>query len=155
MLEHAPATSPLNAANAPATGLPAASVRAQVLVVIGAVVVTAVALAAVLAVVNRAEWWRGYAAASIAAFLATGASLVPMAIGLRRGGPALVQMFMLSSGVRGAVALGIAALAVGAGKYPLVPTLALVIPYYLVLLGVESAILSRGHKPPPPSATKH
>jgi hypothetical protein len=149
MLEHAPASNPLSAANAPAPA--ATSIRPLVLVVIGAVVGTAVALAAVLTLVNRPEWWRGYAAASIAAFLAAGASLVPLAIGVRRGGPAVVQMFMLSSGVRGAVALGIAALAVGAGNYPLVPTLALVIPYYLVLLGVEAAILSRGPKPTPPT----
>jgi hypothetical protein len=151
MLEHAPAN-PLRAANAPAPAA-AASIRPLVLVVIGAVVGTAVALAAVLVLVNNSEWWRGYAAASIAAFLAAGASLVPLAIGVRRGGAAVVQMFMLSSGVRGAVALGIAALAVGAGKYPLIPTLALVIPYYLVLLGVESALLTRGSKSTPP--TKH
>ena len=145
MLDHAAPTSPTPTAPPPAT----AALRPLVVGVIGGVIGTAVVLAAVLVVVNRTDWWRGYAAASVAAVLAAGASLVPLAYGVRKGGPAVVQMFMASSALRGVVALGIASLAVGVGRYPLVPTLALVIPYYLALLAIETACLSRGLKPNP------
>ena len=55
-------------------------------------------------------------------------------------------MFMVSTAIRAVVALGIAALAVGVGNYPAIPTFALVMPYYLALLAVETAILARGPK---------
>jgi hypothetical protein len=97
-------------------------------------------------VINRPEWWRGYLPATIAAALAAAASLVPLVVGLRRGGALLVQLFMWSSAVRGVVALGTCALAVGVGRYPALPTFVLVMPYYLALLGIETAILSRGLK---------
>ena len=143
MLDYANPTAP-TPADRPTGGL-----RSLVLAVLGCIAGTAVVLAAVLFVVNRADWWRGYAAASIAAFLAAGASLVPLAVGVRRGGPAVVQMFMASTALRGVVAMGICALAVGVGGYPLIPTLALIIPYYLALLAIETACLSRGLKPNP------
>jgi hypothetical protein len=118
-----------------------------VVAVVGGVIGTAAVLAALLVVVNRADWWRGYVAATVAVVLAAGASLVPLAWGLRRGGPAVVQTFMASSALRGAVALGVAALAVGVGRYPTLPTFVLVMPYYLVLLAVETACLARSVKP--------
>src|SRR5687768_1386422 len=133
------------ASNAPSAHA-AVSWRALVLASAASVVGIAIFLAGVLAVVNRPEWWRGYGAASIAAALAAGASLVPLVIGVRRGGALLVQLFMWSSAVRGVVALGICALAVGVGRYPSLPTFVLVMPYYLALLGIETAILSRGLK---------
>jgi hypothetical protein len=37
----------------------------------------------------------------------------------------------------------VSALAVGVGKYPAVPTFAMLIPYYLALLAVEAACLAR------------
>ena len=141
MLDHATPTTPAQPAPPPPAAL-----RTLVVGAVGGVVVTAAVLAAVLVVVNRADWWRGYVAASVAAALATGASLVPLTYGLRKGGAAVVQMFMASSALRGAVAIGIAALAVGVGGYPALPTLGLVIPYYLALLAIETACLSRGIK---------
>ena len=126
-----------------------ATPRQLVLGVLAGVLGTAVFLGGILFVVNRPDWWRGFAAASVAAFLAAGVSLVPLVIGVRRGGAAVVQMFMASTGLRAVVALGICALAGGVGKFPLVPTLALVIPYYLALLAVETACLARGLKPSP------
>jgi hypothetical protein len=103
-------------------------------------------LAGVMVLVDRAEWWRGYTAATVATVLAAGTSLVPLAFGIRRGGPALVQMFMVSSATRAAIAIGLTALAVAVGRYPALPTFALLIPYYLVLLAIETACLARGSK---------
>jgi hypothetical protein len=114
--------------------------------VIGAVLGTAAFLAGVVFLAGRPDWWRGYVAATVATVLAAGASLVPLAWGLRRGPAMLVQMFMASTAIRAAVALGVAALAVGVGNYPAVPTFALVVPYYLALLAVETASLARGMK---------
>ena len=115
---------------------------AVVLTVLG----TAVFMAGVVFVVGRADWWRGYAAATVAAALAASASLLPLWWGLRQGPAMLVQMFMVSTGLRAVVALGIAALAVGVGNYPVVPTFVLVMPYYVGLLAVETASLARGLK---------
>lgn len=114
--------------------------------VLGTVLGTALFLAGVVFLVGRPEWWRGYTAATVATVLAAGTSLVPLAWGIRRGPGWLVQMFMVSTGVRAAVALGVAALAVGVGDYPAVPTFALVMPYYIALLAVETASLARGLK---------
>jgi hypothetical protein len=114
--------------------------------VAGTVLGTAVFLAGIVFVIGRPDWWRGYAAATVATVLAAGASLLPLAWGLRRGPGMLVQMFMVSTGLRAAVALGVAALAVGVGGYPVVPTFVLVMPYYLALLAVETASLARGSK---------
>ena len=97
---------------------------AFLLAVVGTVVGIAAFLGCVMVVVNRVEWWRGYVAASIAAALATAASLVPLVIGIRRGGALLVQMFQISSAVRGFITIGICALAVGVGRYPSLPTFA-------------------------------
>ena len=114
--------------------------------VVAVVLGTAAFLAGVVFLVGRPDWWRGYAAATVATVLAAGASLVPLGWGVRRGPAMLVQMFMVATMLRAAVALGVAALAVGVGGYPAVPTFALVLPYYLALLAVESVSLARGLK---------
>ena len=115
--------------------------------VVGTVVGLAGFMAGALWLVDRADWWRGYVAATIATALAAGASLVPLAWGLHRGAAVMVQMFMASTAIRAAVALGISALAVGVGGYPAIPTFALLLPYYLGLLVVETACLARGRTP--------
>lgn len=115
--------------------------------VVGTVLGMALFLAGVMFVVGRPDWWRGYTAATVAIVLAAGASLVPLAWGIRRGAGMLVQMFMASTAIRAAVALGVAALAVGVGGYPAVPTFMLLVPYYLVLLAVETACLARSMRP--------
>jgi hypothetical protein len=135
---------PTLASHSPET--PGQSPRALVFAAVGTVIGTAAFLAGVMVVVNRAEWWRGYTAASIAAALAAASSLVPLVIGVKRGGALLVQMFMMSSALRGFIAIGSCALAVGVGRYPALPTFVLVIPYYLALLAIESLMLSRGLK---------
>jgi hypothetical protein len=114
--------------------------------VIAGVLGTAVFLGGVMVLVGKPDWWRGYTAATVATVLAAGMSLVPLALGIRKGGPMLVQMFMVSSATRAALAIGLTALAVGIGKYPALPTFALLIPYYLVLLALETACLTRGLK---------
>ena len=114
--------------------------------VVVAVLGAAAFLAGIVFLVGRPDWWRGYVAATVAAVLAAGVSLVPLAWGIRRGPSMLVQMFMAATALRAAVALGVAALAVGVGGYPAVPTFALVLPYYLALLAVESVSLARGLK---------
>ncbi len=129
------------------TRSPAAQWRSLWIGVTLAVIGAAAFLGAAVFLVGRADWWRGYVAATVAIVIAAGASLAPLAWGIRRGGPGLlVQMFMASTAIRGAVALGLAGLAVGVGNYPAVPTFTLLVPYYLALLLVEAASLARGLK---------
>lgn len=132
--------------SSPASAARWRSLRAGVVVTVAGM---ALFLAGVMFVVGRADWWRGYTAATVAIVLAAGASLVPLAWGVRgseRGGAVLVQMFMASTAIRAAVALGVSALAVGVGHYPAVPTFMLLVPYYLALLAVETACLARSVK---------
>jgi hypothetical protein len=114
--------------------------------VAGATLAAAVVLASVVFLVARPDWWRGYAAATVATMLAAAASLVPLSVGVRGNAAQLVRMFMAATGTRAAVAIGLCALAVGVGRYPAIPTFALLIPYYLALLAAESACLARGLK---------
>jgi hypothetical protein len=114
--------------------------------VVGATLAAAVVLAMVVFLVARPDWWRGYAAATVCTVLAAGASLVPLWVGVRGTAPQLVQMFMIATASRAAVAVGLSALAVGVGHYPTIPTFALLLPYYLALLAAETSCLARGLK---------
>ena len=114
--------------------------------VVGATIGAAAVLAAVMFLVARPDWWRGYAAATVATVLAAAASLVPLWAGVRGPAGQLVSMFMASTATRGFVAVGLSVLAIAVGKYPTVPTLALLLPYYVTLLAVETACLTRGLK---------
>ena len=109
-------------------------------------VATAIFLAAAVFLVARPDWWRGYAAASVATVIAAAASLVPLWIGVRSTPQQFILMVMASSAARALFAIGLAALAVGVGRYPAVSTLLLLVPYYLALLAVETACLAKGLK---------
>lgn len=119
----------------------AAARRSLMRAVVTAIVGCAAALAAVLLLVNRGDWWKGYAAATIASALAAGLSLIPLLKGLNKGFSGFVPAVMVATGVRTLVAVGGCMLAVIAGKYPAVPTFMLMMPYYMVLLGVETTSL--------------
>jgi hypothetical protein len=114
--------------------------------VVGATVAASVVLALVMFLVARPDWWRGYAAATVCTVLAASASLVPLWFGVRGTALQLLQMFMIATASRAAVAVGLSALAVGVGHYPTVPTFALLLPYYLALLAAETGGLTRGLK---------
>lgn len=112
-----------------------------------ATIATAVGLAALLLLVNQPNWWRGYLAASVASVFAAVLSLPPLLWGARRGYAGLIPGAMIAAGVRGAVCVGVAMLAVGAGHYPRTPTFLLILPYYFALLAVETMCLARLNLP--------
>lgn len=109
--------------------------------VVIAFVMTAAALAGIVFLLGREEWWRGYTAATVAGALAAGLSLVPLWKGLGKGMSAMVPAVMAATAVRTAAALGGCVLGIVAAHDPAVPTLALVVPYYVALLWIESATL--------------
>ena len=111
--------------------------------VVGAVVGCAAILAILLVLVANPLWWRGYLAATLASILAAGLSLIPLRMGLHRGFSGVMNGFLAASGVRFFVALGAAALAVGVGDYPKIPTFCLVLPYYLATLASEALVMAR------------
>lgn len=100
-------------------------------------------LAAILALVNRADWWQGFAAAALASVLAAAVSLVPLAWGLRRGMGQMLGAYFLSAALRAIVSLTACVLAIVAGHYPAAPTLLLMVAFYFVLLTIEAAYLGR------------
>jgi hypothetical protein len=114
--------------------------------VVFSTIAAAALLGAVVFLAGKPDWWRGYVAASVATAIAAAASLVPLWVGVRGAPQQLILMVMASSAARAFFGLGLAALAVGAGRYPSVPTLVLMIPYYLALLGTETACLAKGLK---------
>ncbi len=105
---------------------------------------TAAATALVMALVARVDWWRGWTAATVAGLLAAGASLIPLVIGLRNGYSGLMSGFLAAIAVRMLVSIGAVLIAILAGHYPAVPTIAMLVPYYLGTLAVEAWTLSRG-----------
>ena len=121
----------------------AAARRGLMREVAGTMLITMVALAAVLFLVAKPDWWQGYAAATVASGLAAGLSLIPLMKGLNKGFSGLVPAVMAATGVRTLVVVGGCVLAVVAGHYPAVPTLMLMMPYYLALLGVETTYLMK------------
>jgi hypothetical protein len=117
--------------------------RQLVLAIAGALLGTAAALSAVLALVNEPSWWRGLFAASIASTLAAVASVLPLVWSLRRGINQRVAGFFMASGLRMIVSLGACLLAINAGRYPAKPTLLLMVVFYFAVLAVEATLVAK------------
>jgi hypothetical protein len=125
------------------SGLPASEVtgrlvRTTALAVVGA----AAAVALVLVLVNRADWWRGLLAASVVTVLSAAASFVPLAWGLRRGLYQATAGSFAAMGVRAAVALGGGVLVVKTLGYPAAPTLLLLVVFYFAVLAAETYVIA-------------
>jgi hypothetical protein len=110
---------------------------------LAALALAAAALAAMLLLVNRLDWWRGFLAASVVAVLSTVATIFPLLWALRGNAQRMVAGYFIATGVRLLVSLGGCGLAILAGGYPAAPTLLLLVPYYFVLLAVETAYVGR------------
>lgn len=111
-----------------------------------ACVLCAVLVACALTLVGRADWWRGFAAATVVTVMATVASVPIIAWSLRVGAQRAdlaTAAFFVAAAVRAGVSLGAALVAVRAGDYPKAPTLLLVVPYYFALLAAETFVLVR------------
>lgn len=107
---------------------------------IGSVVVAAI-LAAVLALVGRPDWWRGYAAGVVAGFASLLASALPVTALFRHPLPTLLGGFMVA-GVLRAVVLGtIVILAIRVGGYPENPTLLFAGLMYFAMVSIEGFLL--------------
>lgn len=123
---------------------PATLTAGRLLAVVAlALLATAAVLAGVLTLVNRADWWRGFAAASIASLLGAAAAVVPVLLTLRRSMQALVAGHFASALLRAAVSLGACLLAVHAGDWPRRPTLLLMVPYYFAGMAAEATLVGR------------
>jgi hypothetical protein len=103
---------------------------------------TALVMAALLVLVNRAEWWRGFLAASVVSALSAMVSLAPLLWGLRGGSGRAPAGVLAATGVRAGLSIGGCALAVGVGGYPAVPTFLIMMAFYLSILATETAVLS-------------
>lgn len=144
---HSPASS--DAAPASAAPCPVGAVLRMVAL---AMVVTAGVLAGVLFLMNRPDWWRGFAAASVASLLASAASAPAIAWGIRRARskPELAAAgYFVAAALRATVSLGGAAAAVWLGGYPKTPTFLLALPFYFSLLGAETLLMTRALRTQP------
>lgn len=114
-------------------------IRTTVLALIG----TAAVLAGLLALVDRADWWRGLLGAGIISALATAGSLPPLVWSFRRGLNQRVAAYFTATGLRASIALAGGVLAVKVGTYPAAPTLLLMVVFYFAILAAETTCLAK------------
>ena len=131
--------------------------------VAAALIVTALAIVAVLVLAGRPDWWRAFLAASVVSVAAAAASVVVVAWGLRTGlkhPEILTSAYVASMLVRAVVSLGGGVAAIVLGKYPLTATLMMIFPYYLSILAAETIVVARllrttaPQPPEPPAASQ-
>ncbi len=126
---------------------PASVYRPTILTLVLAVTV----LAGVVALFGRDGWWQAFAAASVAAIVATAVTLPLLASSLRLppdlAGPRVLAVGML----RAMVTLGVAGAAVLVAETPMRPTALMAVGLYFALLTAETLAASRvvATQPPP------
>lgn len=108
----------------------------------GALAVAAGILACLLVLINKPDWWRGFLAAGVVSVLATAISLVPLLWGLKRDLHKAAAGFLAATGLRMMISLGGCTLAVLVGGFSAVPTMLLMMGFYLTVLAAEVLLLS-------------
>lgn len=103
---------------------------------------TAVLLAGAMVLLNRPDWWKGLAGATVISVLSAVISLPPLLIGLRYGLNGGLIGALAAAALRAIVSIGLALVAVKASNYPKVPTLLLMATYYVAILAAESSALA-------------
>lgn len=103
---------------------------------------TAGLLAGMIVLINRPDWWRGLLAAGVISVIAAGVSLVPLLWGLRGGLNRAPAGFLAAMGARFILSLGGCMLAVFAGGYPGIPTVVLMLCFYMAVLAAEVFVLA-------------
>lgn len=117
--------------------------RRMVVAAATAVLATTALIAAILVLVNRHEWWRGFLAAALVGSLTAVISVPPLVWSLRRGLYMAVGGYFATAGCKMLVSVGGGLLAVFAGGYPPLPTFLLIVVFYLALLAAETAVVAR------------
>ena len=108
-----------------------------------ALVGTAALIAVVLAMLGRADWWIGFAVASVLSVLAAGASILAMRLGLGFGVEGAMAGHFGGVALRLLIVLGGGLLLVWVGEYPAAPTLFLAVPYYFATLAAEVVAMAK------------
>ena len=107
-----------------------------------AFVIAGLLLIGILVLVNQPDGWRGMLAASVVSAIAAAISLLPILWGLRRDLHKAAAGFLAGIGVRMAISLGGCTLAVLVGGYPAVPTMLLMMGFYITVLASETWAMS-------------
>jgi hypothetical protein len=108
---------------------------------VGASLLCAGLLAMVLALLNDAQWWRGYAVGAVAGVVSAIISSLPLAMMFNKPVQTIMSGFLLAGAIR-AVAVGaIVVLAVRVGGYPEVPTVIVAGIMYAVVVAAEGLLL--------------
>ena len=135
---------PLISATTPSA--PPSPVQALTRAVITALVVTAFGLTALLLLALRGDWWRAFFAASVLSVVAAAASVPVVAWGMKFGlrrPEILTATYLAAAFVRAIISLGGAVAAILLADYPKVPTLMMVVPYYLSILAAETLVVAK------------
>jgi hypothetical protein len=137
-----------NTIPAPSSAKPAADLYAPglsvprfLLISIGSTLAAAAMIALVVAMLGRADIWRGYVAGVTAGIISAVVSSVPVCLLFSRTVHTIMTGFLAAGGLR-AVALGaIVVMAVRVGGYPQVPTVAIAGLMYVVIVAAEGFTL--------------
>lgn len=125
-----------------AAKLPAQMPRRLVVSVAAALVLSVATAAAIVALLQLADWWSGLLAAAVVSLLGAVLSLVPLLWGIRRNLNATVVGYFVAMAIRAVVSLGVASLAVFVGHYPAMATLLLTAFFYVAMLAVEATVVA-------------
>lgn len=102
---------------------------------------TTVLIAGMLALVNQRDWWRGFLPAAVVSAIATIVSVLLMRSGLKKELTKAVASYFAGAGARFVVSLAACFVAVKIGGYPPVPTMMLMMVFYVAILIVEVKLM--------------
>jgi hypothetical protein len=126
---------------------PATALRAMIRDVAIALLLAAGAIALILALLGRGDWWSGFVAATALSVMAAATSIGAMRVGMGFGMQGAIAGHFGGMALRLLIVLGGGILLVTAGDYPAAATLTLAIPYYFATLAGETVALARILRP--------
>lgn len=100
--------------------------------------ITTIVVVGILAIVNKSDWWRGFLPAMVISALATLLSVLIIRQGLKLELGKAVAAYFGGVGTRFFVSLIAGFVAVKIGGYPPVPTLLLMVAFYVAILVAET-----------------
>jgi hypothetical protein len=108
---------------------------------VGASLLCAGLMAMVFALLNDAQWWRGFAVGAVAGIVSAVISSIPVAMMFGKPVQTIMSGFLLAGALRALAVGAIVVLAVRVGDYPEIPTVLTAGIMYAVVVAAEGLML--------------
>ncbi len=122
---------------------PTIAVGTLVIWTLAGLMISGAAIGVVLMAVGRVDWWQGFLAAAVVSTIAAVAGLGPVILAARSSVNTILAGWLAGTGLRAMFALGGAMVAALAYKTPPVPTLLLMVIFYMSVLACETIVVAR------------